>query len=105
MAHYLVEAKPHLHKLKSLRERLDQGLIKRLKPFGNTLHHSLVNARLKPDGFAVWEEEDYCSPPLAQERAAVLGEFFAKISVKTTREEEGWNEVGELPSLWDKYTF
>ena len=32
--------------------------------------------KLRDDGYAVWEEEDYCTPPLAQERAAVLDGFF-----------------------------
>jgi hypothetical protein len=105
MAFYLVEAKPHLHKLKSLRERLDQSVIKKLKPFGNTLHQSLINARLKPNGFAIWEEEDYCSPPLARERAAILDHYFNQLRVKSVTEGEGWQEIEGLPTLWNESEF
>ena len=46
-----------------------------MRPFGRSLTYSLNHAGLRDDGYAVWEE-DYCSPPLAQERAAALDEFF-----------------------------
>jgi hypothetical protein len=103
MAHYLVTARPITTKLKELRAELDQGKIKRLRPFGNTLHHSLMNAKLQSDGTTLWEEEDYCSPPLAQERAAVLDHFFSELSVKAVSEGEGWGEIEGLPNLWDQY--
>jgi hypothetical protein len=50
-----------------------------MRPFGRTMTHSLENARLRDDGYATWEEEDCCRPPLAQERAAALDEFFRGI--------------------------
>ena len=40
-----------------------------MRPFGRSLTYSLEHARLRDDGYAVWEEEDYCAPPLAQERS------------------------------------
>jgi hypothetical protein len=72
MAHYLVRAKPKLELLDELRERLHQHAFVDLRPFGRALAYSLTEARIERDGIAIWEEEDYCSPPLAQERAAVL---------------------------------
>ena len=51
-------------------------MIHTLIPFGKSLQYSLENARLDDDDddgeFAVWIEEDYCSPPLAMEKEAVL---------------------------------
>ncbi len=35
-----------------------------------------ANSRAAPDGGAIWKKEDYCRPPLAQERAAVLDQYF-----------------------------
>jgi len=101
MAYYLVTAKPIEHKMNELRERLDEKEITKLSPFGNTLHHSLENARRQPNGYAVWEELDYCSPPLAMERDAVLDEFFEDIEVQTVSENEGWAQIEDLPSLWN----
>jgi hypothetical protein len=57
-------------------------------------------ARLREAGYAVWEEEDYCWPPLAQERAAALDEFFEELSVTPVREGEGWEKIGALPRLF-----
>lgn len=39
------------------------------------------------DGRVVWEEEDYCSPPLAMEHTAVLDRYFTGIEVETVRED------------------
>ena len=61
---------------------------------------SLEDARLRDDGYAVWEEEDYCSPPLAQERAAALDEFFDDLEVTVVERGEGWAEIEELPRLF-----
>ena len=102
MAFYLVKARPQLNKLTKLKEILDNEKIRPLKPFGNTLHHSLLNARLKPDGFAIWEEEDYCIPPLSAERAAVLDHYFNELSVKSVAEGAGWKEIEGLPTLWNR---
>jgi len=102
MAHYLVRAKPVREKLTDLKRMLDQREIIPMRPFGNTLHHSLENARLEPEGWAVWEEEDYCHPPLAAEREAVLDGFFTHLTVKPVRPGKGWEEIQDLPRLWGR---
>ena len=33
-----------------------------MRPFGRSLTYSLNHARFREDGYAVWEEEDYCYP-------------------------------------------
>jgi hypothetical protein len=102
MAYYLVKAKPITEKLSILRAWLDGGEITQMRPFGRTLQDSLLNARIDRHGWAVWEEEDYCQPPLAQERAAVLDAHFTELSVKTLlQEDEGWAEIEHLPRLWE----
>ena len=70
MAHYLVKAQYQNDLLAELRTRLDSGEINKMRPFGTALQYSLDHARLDPQGqgWIVWEEEDYCTPPLAQER-------------------------------------
>jgi hypothetical protein len=48
----------------------------------------------------LWIEEDYCSPPLAMEREAVLDRYFNDITVEKVRsEEEGWKMIGNKPML------
>lgn len=101
MAHYLVQAKPRHDRLAALRAWLDSGEIARMRPFGGTLYVSLANARLDPDGWAVWEEEDYCRPPLAMERKAVLDQHFTDLSVEPVEQGAGWEEIEHLPRLWD----
>jgi hypothetical protein len=100
MAYYLVKAKGH--HLAELRERLDNGEIEKMRPFGLSLYHGLDNARLDPSGWTIWEEEDYCSPPLAMERAAVLDTYFTDLSVERVNRGEGWQKIDELPPLWEK---
>ena len=73
-------------------------------PFGRSLTYSLENARLRGDGYAVWEEEDYCTPPLAQERAAALDEFFDDPEVTLVERGEGWARIEELPRLFPQLT-
>lgn len=48
--------------LSELRQRLDSGEIRVMRPFGRALQYILDNARLREDGVAVWEEEDYTAP-------------------------------------------
>jgi hypothetical protein len=100
MAHYLVTARMVSHRLAELRGRLDAGEIAPMRPFGSALHHSLTHARRLPDGRATWEEEDYCRPPLAMERAAVLDDYFTDLAVEPVTAGEGWRRVDDLPSLW-----
>ena len=81
MAYYLVRA--------NLREELRDELAKKLaakafinlRPFGRALTLGLEGARLQPDGRVVWEEDDFCSHPLAMESAAVLVRYFTDIDV------------------------
>lgn len=100
MSHYLVKARFHEDLLAELRDRLDSGEIEQMRPFGRALQYSLENARLDPQGWAVWEEEDYCSPPLAQERAAVLDTYFTDLRVERMQKGAGWAQIESLPDFW-----
>jgi hypothetical protein len=100
MAYYLVRAQPNPARLAELRSRLDSGEIRVLRPFGAALHEGLDGARVAEDGWVVWEEEDYCRPPLAMERAAVLDTYFIHLGVEPVPRGEGWARIAALPSLW-----
>lgn len=102
MAHYLVRATLN----ESLRDELAEKLIDRafveMRPFGKSLTDGLEGARIQQDGRIVWEEEDYCTPPLAMEREAVLDRYFTNIEVENVQENSGWTQIAGLPSLWDE---
>ena len=100
MAYYLVKAKFDEDLRAELRSRLDSGEIEQMRPFGSALQYSLNHARLEAEDWAVWEEEDYCTPPLAQERAAVLDTYFKDLSVERVSEGEGWKQIEDLPKFW-----
>lgn len=103
MAHYLVRATPAEAKLEELREKLDRDAFVDMEPFGRAITRSLEDARWDADEQeAVWEEEDYCSPPLEQERAAVLDDFFDDIRVERVEDGEGWKRIEDLPGLWER---
>ena len=102
MAYYLVKAKYDDAKLGELRARLDSGEILRMRPFGTALHTGLDQARADEPGWAVWEEEDYCSPPLAMERAAVLDDYFTDLHVERVAQGAGWRRIHELPRFWEE---
>jgi hypothetical protein len=105
MAFYLVRAKPRKELLESLHEELSSGKISRTRPFGQALQYSLENARVDTQNtdFALWIEEDYCSPPLAMERESVLDRYFNDITVERVEsEEEAWNRINSKPRLWSK---
>jgi hypothetical protein len=97
MAYYLVTAEPM--QLEDLRRRLDSGEIAALRPFGTSMHASLLGARRTPDGRAIWEEECYCSPPLKQERQ-VLDQYFRGLTTEQVDRGSGWAQIDDLPSLW-----
>lgn len=99
MAHYLVTARP-TGDLTELKERIDSGEIRAMRPYGTALHRSLTGARSRPDGVVTWEEQDYCTPPLAMERAGVLDRYFADITTEAVDRGEGWSRIDHLPSLW-----
>jgi hypothetical protein len=99
MAYCLVRATPKPDRLVELHQRLRENAFIDLRPFGKALTHSLNEARLQSDGFAIWEEEDYCSPPLAQERTAVLDMYFDDITVERVNAGEGWKRIEQVPKL------
>ena len=100
MAYYLVQAKPVDELLDELRNRLDSGEIRIMRPFGKALQYGLDNARLQEDGSMIWEEEDYCVPPLAQERAAILDTYFKELNVEHVDKDKGWDKIESLPKVW-----
>ena len=100
LAHTLVRAWPRHEIVPDLAGGLCAGALLALKPFGRALSASLRDARLAPDGRACWEEEDYCRPPLAQERAAVLDRHFADITVEAVEQGAGWRQIAALPRLF-----
>lgn len=99
MAYYLVKAQLKTELAAQLRARLDSGEIRAMRPFGIALHAGLDGARLEGE-WVVWEEEDYCRPPLAMERAAVLDTYFTALSVEAVEREAGWTRIQNLPRLW-----
>src|SRR5690554_5308397 len=97
MAFYLVRAVPKPELISELRTRLNRGEFEPMRPFGRALTRSLQGARWDPDAAeAVWEEEDYCVPPLAQEREAVLDRYFDDLRVERVQEGEGWERITEI---------
>jgi hypothetical protein len=100
MAYYLVHARPFPDRMFDLETRLSEGAFLDLQPFGRALTASLEGARRQTDGTAVWEEEDYCRPPLAQEREAVLDHYFEGLSVERVDRGLGWARIAELPLLF-----
>jgi hypothetical protein len=103
MAFYLVKARLRKELLESLDGELSSGEILKMRPFGKSLQYSLENARIDTEDsdFALWVMEDYCSPPLAMEREAVLDQYFNDITVeKVNSEKEAWNRLKDNPLLW-----
>ena len=100
MAYYLVFARPRATLVNDLEAQLAKHAFLGLQPFGRALTASLRDARRLPDGTAVWEEEDYCRPPLAQERAAVLDHYFEDLSLERVPRGQGWQRIGNLPPLF-----
>lgn len=104
MAKRLVRGEPARDRLRELRERLDTGDIEEMEPFGAAMTRGLNRARYDPaTGEAVWVEEDYCSPPLAMEREAVLDEYFDSLTVVEADVDEAaaWDQIDSLPGLWE----
>jgi len=99
MAFYLVTARARPERLQHLARELERGAFLAMDPFGRELSRSLARARLREDGLATWEEEDYCTPPLAQERAAVLDDYFTELKVERVDRGQGWQRIAGLPPL------
>jgi hypothetical protein len=105
MANRFVRARPKDGELAELRDRLDRGEIEAMEPFGRAMTRALNDARFDAErGEAVWVEEDYCSPPLAMERAAVLDAYFEDVTVveEDVDPAAGWQRIGHLPGLWER---
>ena len=100
MAHYLVRASAIRDRLPELEDELRRGAFVGLEPFGREVSRVLADARVRDDGSATWEEEDYCRPPLAQERAAVLDDYFEAIEVEPVERGDGWGRIEALPRLF-----
>lgn len=101
MAHYLVRARARPDKLGALAARLAADAFLHLEPFGRALTRGLRGARVDGDR-VVWEEEDYCAPPLKEERAAALDDYFDDIAVERVAEGEGWGRIAALPHLFEE---
>jgi hypothetical protein len=104
VAHYLVRARPKPARLAELADHLRRDAFAGLRPFGRALTKGLRDARIEGEGVAVWEEEDYCSPPLAQERAAVLDHYFDDLWVEALPPGAGWRRIAALPPLFPELT-
>ncbi len=100
MAHYLVFAKPDMKSIKELYEKIMRNEISGIKPFGKAMNHSLRLARIIDENTVAWEEEDYCNPPLAQERAYVLDKYFEILKIEKVKEREGWNRIASKFPFW-----
>jgi hypothetical protein len=105
MAYRFVRARPNRDRLPELRERLENGDVESMEPFGRALTVALDRAKFDPEtDEAVWIEEDYCTPPLAMEREAVLDEYFEGVTVVADDVDEtaGWKRIADLPGLWEQ---
>lgn len=101
VAHYLVRARLKPERAEELQEKLKAGAFETIRPFGRGLSDSLRRARKDPkSGEAVWEEQCFCSPPLAMERPAVLDDYFDDITTEEVSSGEGWKRISDLPELW-----
>jgi hypothetical protein len=100
MAYYLVRAQPKTELLTELAEKLQQQAFIHLRPFGPAVTIGLNGARWASPQVAIWEEEDYCSPPLAMERTAVLDRYFTDIRVERVQQGEGWQRIESLPPMF-----
>ncbi len=100
MAYYLVRATPKTERLAELAEKLQHNAFLHLRPFGQAVSKGLNGARWESTGVAIWEEEDYCSPPLAMEREAVLDRYFDDIRVERVSEGAGWQRIQSLPPVF-----
>jgi hypothetical protein len=100
MAYYLVRATLLEKKQSELKKRLESGEVFNMQPFGKALDYSLKNARVTSDNSWIWEEEDYCNPPLAMERAALLDDYFTNLSTEKIEKSKGWKQIEQLSRGW-----
>lgn len=102
MASYLVRATPRPGKLVKLRRKLELGDIAIMRTFGESLDYALKNARRSAEGDVLWEQKTDSTPPLSQERRAILNEFFREITATEVAEGKGWEKINHLRPLWEK---
>jgi hypothetical protein len=100
MAYYLVEGKINPKTEGDLKNKIEKHTFISLKPFGKALSFGLENARIEQPDVWLWEEEDYCTPPLKQERAAVIDRYFETIKTDKVAEGEGWKKIEHLPRVF-----
>ena len=101
MTLYLVKAKIKNHILE-LRQEMESGKIKNLYRMVNLCIIAQKSKRDFKEGvYALWIEEDYCSPPLAMERESVLDRYFDDLIVEVVESEKaGWAKIKDKPSMW-----
>lgn len=104
MAYYLVHAKLKEETMEELKNALSKNAFLDMRPFGKSVTKGLLGMRIENEESVVWEEEDYCSPPLAMERAAVLDAYFDDITVEHVEEGEGWTRIQNLPKMFPDVT-
>ncbi|HVO74085.1 MAG TPA: hypothetical protein VMT35_08685 [Ignavibacteriaceae bacterium] len=100
MAFYLVKTELKEELSGELRKAMEENAFINLQPFGRALTFSLRNARIDENMEIVWEEEDYCTPPLAEERAAVLDKYFQILQIEKVDKGAGWEKIRKLPKLF-----
>jgi len=100
LSFYLVTARIKKDKLEELEKKLKQNSFLNLQPFGRALSFSLQNARSLKNSLLTWEEEDYCRPPLAQEKEAVLDHYFENVETEEVQKGEGWKKISNLPLIF-----
>lgn len=104
MAYYIVKAELKEGLFNKLESSLKDNAFINFKPFGRALTYSLRNAGVDENKEIVWEEEDYCMPPLAEERAAVLDKYFQILQIEKVEKGSGWEKIKTLPRLFpDSY--
>lgn|SRR5690606_28130440 len=102
MADYIVRARLKPARAAELRERLAEGAFDHMMPFGPGLADALERAHRDPEtGEAVWEVRCFCTPPLAAERKAILDHYFDQITTQEVTRGQGWQQLHDLPSLWE----
>lgn len=100
MAYYLISARVKPNRIERLRKALADGSIASRGDSGPALAKALVQARIRPNNTAVWEQEDRFLPPLMQERREILEEFFDDVKFTEVQEGSGWERIARLPRLF-----
>ena len=98
-------SKPKSDRLRDLLGNLRKHIYSPMRPFGKAMTYALENARLPEDGYAVWEEEDYCSPPLAQEREAARWMSSSRNSPSRQFGGKGWETGGDSTTVAGIHAF